>query len=68
MPPRPTQQQIDTAAMWLESNEGEGDERTACVTVATWIKTQAFEHMLRTEARAAGITVASLRRKLESKP
>lgn len=65
----PTQDQIDVAAMWLELNEGEDDERGACVAVAEWIKAHAFEHMLRSEARKGDVSVAALRRKLkEQKP
>lgn len=63
----PTQEQIDIAALWLEGNEGEGAERTACLVVAKWIKRQAYEGMLRSEARKAGVTVANLRRRLAAR-
>jgi hypothetical protein len=61
----PTREQIEIAAMWLESNEG--DERGACVAVAEWIKQQAYATMLRDKARRAGISVVELRRLLRLK-
>lgn len=62
----PTDAQIEVARMWLESNEGEGDEREACQVVAKWLTHGEHERMLRQEARKAGITVARLRRQLKA--
>ncbi len=64
----PSQEQFDIAALWLESNEGEGDERAACFAVAEWLRQKAYERMLRSEARNAGITVAILRHRLAIAP
>lgn len=60
----PTMEQIEIASMWLESNEGEGSERAACIAVAEWIKDHAYNAMLRDKARLAGISVVELRRLL----
>jgi hypothetical protein len=60
----PTDEQIEIARLWLESNEGEGEEHAACIAVANWLLHYAYERMLRQEARRAGITVGRLRRQL----
>lgn len=59
---RPTDEQIAIASMWLESNEGEGEERAACVAVANWLQHQQREYWLRSEAKRHGISVPDLRR------
>lgn len=68
MSEQPTQEQFDIAALWLDANEGFGDECVACRAVAAWIRQESFEKILRSEARAAGITVASLRRRHAAVP
>lgn len=60
----PTTEQMDIAVMWLESNEGEGEEGEACQAVAGWLEHQNKEAFLRREAKANGVPVAALRRKL----
>lgn len=60
----PTDQQVGVAVMWLRLNEGKDGETEACHAVADWIEHEAFEAMLRSEARSAGVPVARLRRKL----
>jgi hypothetical protein len=60
----PPQDQIDIAIAWLETNEGEGAERTACEAVAEWLAAVSFEDHLRRSARNAGVPVAALRRKM----
>lgn len=70
---RPTPEQFEFAVMWLQSYEPDKDEINVCAVVAEWIETEEYEHMLRHEARKAGVTVARLRRHLtlreqESKP
>ena len=62
---RPTNEQIETAIAWLDSNEGEGAEREACVAVAAWIDHLAKEAFIREMARAGGVTPAQLRRKIK---
>jgi hypothetical protein len=60
----PSQSQIDTAIMWLESNEGEGDERGACEAVALWLGQEYMNRYLRSEARKAGVPVTDVRERL----
>lgn len=50
----PTQEQINVAIMWLQSNEGEDGELSDCNAVAQWLQHQAHNAMLREEARAGG--------------
>lgn len=60
----PPQSQTDIAVQWLLSNEGRDGEAEACKAVAEWIDHLQSEAYLRKTARAAGVTVARLRRKL----
>lgn len=62
----PPTEQIDIAVAWLECNEGEGQEGEACRAVAAYLEHQNKEAFLRREARAQGVPVARLRRKLEN--
>ena len=61
---KPTNEQFDVAIMWLQNNEGDGDEGEACKAVAEWLDHLMSEDWLRSQAREAGVTVATLRRKL----
>jgi len=61
MMPRPTDDQIATALLWLRSNEGEGDEAAACAAVADWIERETLDRYLKQEARKAGVPVKKLR-------
>lgn len=47
--PAPTDQQFETAIIWLQSNEGDCGEAEACRQVADWIERQ------RTTASLLGI-------------
>lgn len=60
----PPTEQIDLAVMWLESNTGDGPEGEACKAVAAWLDWKNRELYLQHEARAGGIPVAVLRRKI----
>lgn len=60
----PPTEQIDIAVMWLEGNEGEGDELAACKAVAAWLDHMNHEAWIRHEARARGVTTARLRKAL----
>jgi len=62
---KPSSDQIAIAAMWLRGNEGDGDEAEACNAVADWIEALGFDSTLRREARAAGVPVKALRRRLK---
>jgi DNA-binding phage protein len=59
---KPTFEQLQVAALWLENNEG--DEGADCMVVAKWLQHVANENFLRSTARKAGVTVTRLRRKL----
>jgi hypothetical protein len=63
----PTDQQFETAIMWLQSNEGEGEEAEACNAVASWIEQHRTNAMLREVARKAGVSVTKLRKRLAGK-
>lgn len=68
MRPRlPTDQQFETAIMWLQGNEGDEGEAVACRAVADWIERWRNEDMLRKAARAGGVSVRNLRERLQGK-
>ena len=60
----PTDQQFETAILWLENNEGGGEETESCLAVAAWIEEYRQQKFLRDAARNAGVSVKALRRKL----
>lgn len=51
----PSDDHIQTALLWLRSNEGEGEEKEACEAVADWLETFAQNDWLRRAARDAGV-------------
>lgn len=62
----PTDQQIETAILWLENNEGDDapdGERSACIVVAIYLEAL----LERRQARDAGCTVKYLRKLKEGK-
>jgi hypothetical protein len=59
---RPCLEDIETACMWLEANEGEDGESEACSRVATWLASFARSAELRSAAREAGCSVKYLRK------
>jgi hypothetical protein len=61
---KPTAQQFDRAITWLECNEGPDGEREDCKAVAQWLLDRARDDYIRKTARAAGLPVAAVRRKL----
>jgi hypothetical protein len=63
----PTDEQLQIAALWLENNEGEGEEGEACKAVAAWIEHQRSERKIKNTARKIGVTPARLRAKLAEK-
>jgi transcription initiation factor TFIIIB Brf1 subunit/transcription initiation factor TFIIB len=63
----PDDDALDIAIEWLTCNEGEGAEGEACKAVARWLAFEQCERTVRTAARAAGVTVAQLRRRLQEK-
>ena len=61
----PGTDQLGIAVEWLRNNEGDQNgEAEACKAVADWIESEEFERYLRYEARAHGLPVAAVRRKL----
>lgn len=60
----PSTEAIDIAVEWLQANEGVGQEGDACKAVAAWLDHVNREAWIRHEARARGVPVARLRRKL----
>jgi len=59
---KPTQQDFDTAIMWLESNNGRDGEQEACLAVAGWIEQNQKRAFEKSEARRAGCSVKYLRK------
>jgi hypothetical protein len=66
-PDMPTQEQINIAVHWLQSNEGDVEEQAACEAVADWINALVFNAYLLKAAREAGVPVAKVRKKLLEK-
>lgn len=63
----PTDQQFETAIIWLQSNEGDCGEAEACRQVADWIERQRTTASLKQVAREAGVSVSQLRKRLAGK-
>lgn len=61
---RPTQEQIDTAILWLQTNDGRDGESVACNTVAQWLGHMQREAAVNSLARKVGVTPARMRLKL----
>ena len=61
---KPTAEDIETAIAWLQANEGEDGEASACSKVADWLGTLARDAYIRKAARVAGVPVAMVRAKL----
>ena len=61
---RPCLDDIETAADWLEYNEGKDGEAEACSRVATWLRAYARESEERSAARQIGCTVKYFRKYL----
>ncbi len=53
---RPAFEDIQTAADWLDCNEGEDGEAEACSRVATWLRAYAQEAKIKAAARKVGCT------------
>jgi len=60
--PRPSLDAMDTAAEWLESNEGEEGEADECAAVAKWLREQIAAAQLREVAKQAGVPTKVARR------
>lgn len=61
----PTQEQIDTAVLWLGINEGDGRERESCEAVALWLAEEIRDRYIRSAARSAGLPMAKVRARLK---
>jgi hypothetical protein len=66
-PTDPTDNQFETAIMWLQSNEGDEIEAGACNAVADWIERWRTANMLKKVARDAGVSVSQVRKRLAGK-
>ncbi len=62
--PMPSYEDMQTAIMWLQSNEGTGGESEACSRVAKWLEAKAQASYEATAARQAGVSVKMLRQRL----
>ncbi len=58
---RPNISDFETAAAWLECNDGGDGEETSCANVAAWLRKQAEADADKAEARFLKITVPQLR-------
>ena len=52
-------EQIDIAILWLESNEGEGAEKEACGAAADWLKVERNQRAVRRVQKMVGGAPAS---------
>jgi hypothetical protein len=58
---RPTLDQMETAAMWLDMNEGEGAEGEACALMAQWVRDKIEQRETKALARRYRVPVRLLR-------
>lgn len=65
---KPTQQEFDTAIMWLQTNDGPNGESEACNHVAAWLDVYLQSLFERSEARRAGCSVRYLRKIVNERP
>lgn len=63
---RPTPEDFDTAAEWLDVNEGEQGEAESCQLVAKWLHEQASSAEVRALAKEIGVSTAIARKAMES--
>ena len=59
---RPSIDAMETAAEWLDINEGDEGEADECAAVAKWLRAQIAAAQLREVAKAAGVSVPVARR------
>ena len=62
----PTEQQLETAILRLQANEGDDYEEGACTVVAEWLEHLFAEMKLHKIARQNNVNVANLRKKFAS--
>lgn len=60
----PSTGELNTAIAWLRSNNGNEGESERCEAVAAWIEHEEFERLLRNTARAHGLPIAAVRRRI----
>jgi hypothetical protein len=61
---RPSDGDMQTAILWLDSNEGDDGESDSCQRVAQWLAQIVDEAINRHIARKAGVPVKALRDRL----
>jgi hypothetical protein len=59
---RPTLDQMEIAAMWLDANEGEGAEGEACAVVAQWVRDKIEQRETKALAKRYRVPVRALRK------
>lgn len=64
---RPTVEDMELAAEWLRSNEGDNGESETCSRVATWLDAYALEMQIRAAARKVGCTVKYFKKHMAAK-
>lgn len=64
---KPTQQDFDTAIMWLLSNNGNNGEAESCGAVAGWIEAYIARNAIRSAAREVGCSVKYFRKYMQGK-
>ncbi len=66
-----TIQDLETAAMWLEINDGDNGESESCLRVADWLNAEAAkrikESAIRAAAKSAGIAFKDAKRVLRDR-
>lgn len=66
-PDQPYYTEFEIAIAWLETNEGDIEEHTACRKVAGWLIDKVNDMKLKQVAREAGVSVVRLRKRLKEK-
>lgn len=66
MAKRPSADDLYLAAEWLEIYEG-AEDAEACRRVAAWLRSQSDAAELRAACRAAGVSIAKLRKHITNK-
>lgn len=70
MPRRPTIEDLQTAAEWLDINEGEDGEAVSCHAVADWLRREAARRqtaqVVTTVARETGRSRAIVRKAIKN--
>jgi len=58
---RPTQEQMQIAALWLDCNDAGDDEQAACEAVSVWLQQMVADQGLRAHAKRLGVPMSTIR-------